>query len=421
MNKKRYNISPMNLRIPPALQHKRFRYLWFGLMVSVAGSQMQVAALHWHVRELTPEPVALGAIGLARFIPVLIFSLMGGAIADRINRRNLVLYSQFGEALIAGLLAYLTFQNMINLSLIYTLTALQAMVMAFGGPARQALIPNLVPAKDLPNAFSLNSIAFNVGTILGPALAGLVIGRFGQGYTYLINAVSFFAVIWALLAMGPVMQDLPKSRTNSLVAIADGIKFIWNNQMIKATMIMDFFATFFASANTLMPIIARDVLQVDVIAYGWLSAAQSIGAVTAGLIISQIREIRKQGPIFLVSVVIFGLATILFGVSTHLALAISALIVIGASDAVSTIIRNTIRQLSTPDEMRGRMTSINQIFFQGGPQLGEMEAGLAAQFFGAPFAIVSGGVGCILAVLFIMRRWPMLRAYDRTESMPTTH
>jgi len=403
----------MSLRIPPALQHKRFRYLWFGLMISIAGSQMQVAALHWHVRELTPEPVALGLIGLSRFIPVLIFSLVGGAIADRINRRNLVLYSQFGEALIAGLLAYMTFQNTISLGAIYTLTALQAMVMAFGGPARQALVPNLVPAQDLPNAFSLNSIAFNVGTILGPALAGLVIAQFGQGYTYLINAVSFLAVIWALIAMGPVQQELPKSRVNGLVSIIEGINFIWKNQMIKATMIIDFFATFFASANTLMPIIARDILQVDVMAYGWLSAGQSIGAVTAGLIISQIREIRRQGPIFMGSVVVFGFATALFGISTNFSLAMIALIVIGAADAVSTIIRNTIRQLSTPDEMRGRMTSINQIFFQGGPQLGELEAGLAAQFFGAPFAIVSGGIGCVLAVMLIGRVWPVLRLYDR--------
>ncbi len=402
----------MSLRIPPALQHKRFRYLWFGLMISIAGSQMQVAALHWHVRELTPEPLALGLIGLARFIPVLIFSLLGGAIADRINRRSLVLYNQFGEALIAGLLAYMTFQNTISLGAIYLLTALQAMVMAFGGPARQALVPNLVPAQDLPNAFSLNSIAFNVGTILGPALAGLVIAQFGQGYTYLINAVSFLAVIWALIAMGPVQQELPKSRVNGLMSIIEGINFIWKNQMIKATMIIDFFATFFASANTLMPIIARDILQVDVMAYGWLSAAQSIGAVTAGLIISQIREIRRQGPIFMGSVVVFGFATALFGISTHFTLAMLALIVIGAADAVSTIIRNTIRQLSTPDEMRGRMTSVNQIFFQGGPQLGEMEAGLAAQFFGAPFAIVSGGIGCVLAVLLIGRIWPVLRLYD---------
>lgn len=404
------------LHIPPALHHKRFAYLWLGLMISIAGSQMQVAALHWHVRELTEEPFALGAIGLARILPILIFSLFGGAVADRVNRRNLVLVSQVGEAIVAALLAYLTFQGQVSLWHIYGLTALQAMVMALGGPARQALVPNLVPAKDLPSAFSLTSIAFNAGTIAGPALAGIVIARYGQGYTYLINAISFLALIGALIAMGPIVQELPKQRTSSLEAIREGIKFIWNHQIIKATMITDFFATFFASANTLMPIIARDVLHVGVEAYGWLSSAGSIGAVTASLIMSQIRDIRRQGPLFLGSVMVFGAATVFFGMAPTFSLAMLALILIGAADAVSTVIRNTIRQLSTPDNMRGRMTSINQIFFQGGPQLGEVEAGLAAQFFGAPFAIVSGGIGCILAALLIMRKWPMLKEYDGPQS-----
>ena len=180
-------------------------------------------------------------------------------------------------------------------------------------------------------------------------------------------------------------------------------------------MILDFVATFFASANTLMPIFARDVLHVDVVAYGWLSAAQSIGAVIAGVIVSQIDQIRRQGPVFLVSVVIFGLATIVFGLSNSFIMAMVVLSFVGAADTVSTIIRNTIRQLQTPDYIRGRMTSINQIFFQGGPQLGEIEAGLVAQLFGAPIAIVSGGVGCIIAVGWIVRRWPQLRMYNGDE------
>ncbi len=406
----------MKLRIPPALYHKRFAYLWFGLMISVSGSQMQVAALHWHVRELTAEPFALGAIGLARIVPILVFSLFGGAIADSLNRRMLVAVTTLGETAVALALMYLTFQNQITLWHIYALTAVQAMVNAFGGPARQALIPSLVPARDLPSAFSLNSIAFNVGTILGPMLAGVVIARYGQGYTYLLNAISFLAILLALAAMGPVQHAAIERRSNNWQAIKDGIQFIWNNQMIKATMFIDFVATFFASANTLMPIIARDVLKVGVEAYGWLSAAQSIGAVGAAVVLSQARNIRRQGPIFLGAVIVFGLATVAFGMSADFSLAMAALIIIGAADSVSTVIRNTIRQLSTPDDMRGRMTSINQMFFMGGPQLGEVEAGLAAQFFGAPFAIISGGIGCILGAAFIMSRWPVLRHYDGPQA-----
>lgn len=164
-----------------------------------------------------------------------------------------------------------------------------------------------------------------------------------------------------------------------------------------------------------MPIFARDILKVGEVEYGWLSAAQSIGAVTAATILSQVATIRKQGPLFLGSVVVFGLATIAFGMSRSLVAALLALILIGAADSVSTIIRNTIRQLQTPDYIRGRMTSVNQIFFMGGPQLGEIEAGVVAQLFGAPFAVVSGGIGCLLAVGWISQRWPLLRRFNGDE------
>jgi MFS family permease len=164
-----------------------------------------------------------------------------------------------------------------------------------------------------------------------------------------------------------------------------------------------------------MPIIAVDVLHVGAVAYGWLSSAQAIGAMAAALVISQIHEIRRQGKVFLVSVIIFGFATIIFGTVRSFLLAMLALIIIGAADTVSTIIRNTIRQLNTPDYIRGRMTSINQIFFQGGPQLGEVEAGVIAQLFGAPIAVITGGIGCILAVILISRHWPQLRKYNGDE------
>jgi MFS family permease len=180
-------------------------------------------------------------------------------------------------------------------------------------------------------------------------------------------------------------------------------------------MILDFFATFFSSANTLMPIYARDILKVGAIEYGWLSSAQAMGAMLAGLVMSQLTVIRRQGQIFLWAVVAFGLATITFGLARSMPLAMLALVAIGASDSVSTIIRNTIRQLQTPDYIRGRMISVNQIFFMGGPQLGEVEAGVVAQIFGAPFAIISGGVGALLAVGWISRRWPQLRRYNGDE------
>jgi MFS family permease len=336
-----------------------------------------------------------------------------------LNRRVMMFITQSVMALTALALALLTISGQITLWHIYLLTAIQAVASAFDGPARQSLVPNLVPAQDLPNAFSLTSIAAQTGAIAGPALSGLVIAYWGQAATYLINAVSYLAVLWALVMMGKVAQQAAPAQRSvvSLPAIREGIQFIRNHPIILSTMIMDFFATFFSSANTLMPIFARDVLHVGAVEYGWLSAAQSIGAMVAALVISQVNEIRRQGPVFLGAVVAFGLATIAFGMARTVAMAMAGLIFIGASDSVSTIIRNTIRQLQTPDYIRGRMTSVNQIFFMGGPQLGEVEAGIAAQLFGAPIAVVTGGIGCIVAVVMIARRWPQIRVYNGDEPM----
>lgn len=407
------------LHIPPALRYPRFRYLWLALIISTAGANMQLWALFWHVRTLTPHPIALGGIGFVRILPVIFFSLIGGVAADRYNRRKIFFLTQCILTFVAGSLAWLTFHGAISLWQIYALTALQATATAFDIPARQSLVPNLVPAKDLPNAFSLSSIAFQVGAIVGPALGGWTIAVWGQSYPYLINAISYGAVLFAIWRIGPVPQQRIQTRRPlwDWQAMREGWLFILSQPLIFASMLLDFFATFFSSANTLMPIVARDVLGVGEIEYGWLSSAQAIGAVLAGLIVSQMGEVRRQGPLFLLSVISFGLATILFGLARVFWLAMIALILVGAADAVSTIIRNTIRQLLTPDHLRGRMVSVNQIFFMGGPQLGEVEAGLVAQLFGAPFAIVSGGIGCLLAVAWVIRRWPLLWSYDRVEQV----
>lgn len=440
------------MQIPPALRNPRYRALWLGMLISFSGSQMQVAALHWHIRSLSadPNPLALGGIGLARILPVILFSFLGGPVADTFNRRRVLFVTQSLMALTASLLAWLTFRERITIAWIYLLTALQAAAVAFDSPARQAMIPNIVAPRDLPNAFSLSSIAMNTGSILGPMLAGVVIATLGQGYTYLFNAISFLAVIAALFVIGPVSQDASRAPGVNWQAALAGFRFIFSRPIIFSTMLLDFVATFFVSANTMMPIVARDLLQVGEIGYGWLSSAQAIGAVLAGAVISQLPMLRRQGPTLLSAVFLFGLAAIPFGlahrfgveplpgltsalawltnwfgngmpphlvISPGFLIAFLSLAVMGAADAVSTIIRNTIRQLNTPDHLRGRMTAVNQIFFQGGPQLGEVEAGLVAQLFGVPFAIVSGGLACILATILIAFRWPILRTYRGTEPL----
>lgn len=407
------------IHVPSSLKNRRFFYLWLGQLLSIAGTQMQIWALFWHIRTLTDQPIALGGVGLARILPIIIFSLISGVIADSFDRRKILFITQFVAGFLALGLGLLTQFGQVTIWLIYAFTALQAIAIAFDGPARQALVPNLVPAKDLPNAFSMTSIAWQTGAIIGPALTGFVIAFGGQQAVYYINAISYLAVIFALILIGPV----PQTKTDRIAGVSwnsikEGINFIVNKPIMLSTMLLDFVATFFASANTLMPIIARDVLHVGVVEYGWLSASPSVGAVLAALVVSQLPEIRRQGQIFLGSVVVFGVATVIFGVSRSLVLAWFALAVTGAADSVSTIIRNTIRQLQTPDHIRGRMTSVNQIFFQGGPQLGEVEAGVVAQLFGAPFAIISGGIGCIVGMWLIIRKWPLLLTYNGDEHIP---
>ncbi len=377
---------------------------------------MQIWALFWHVNQLNKNPMALGGIGFARILPVIIFSLIGGALADSVDRRKVMFMTQSIAAFLALALGLLTQFGNITIWHIYFITAIQAITVAFDGPSRQALIPNLLPNKDLPNAFSMTFTASQVGSVLGPALSGFVIAYLGQQAVYYFNAISFTAVFVALFLIGRVPQSFAeKSAGISVEAVREGIHFIFNKPIILSTMVLDFVATFFASANTLMPIIAKDVLRVGVVEYGYLSAAPAVGAVLAALTISQIKVLRKQGILFLSAVVVFGFATIVFGAATSFIIAWIAIATTGAADGISTIIRNTFRQLQTPDHIRGRMTSVNQIFFQGGPQLGEIEAGFVAQLFGAPFAVITGGIGCIIGTFLIIWKWPHLMKYNGDE------
>ena len=413
-------------RMPPALKHRRFALLWAGYLISFAGSQMQVWAIFWHLRVLSSDPIVVSGIGIAKFLPILIFALVGGLVADTFNRRTIALITQTIMVLIAVTLGLLTAYEHIQLWQIYVLVAIQATAMSFDSPARQSLVPNLVPREDLASAFGLQSIAGDIGAVVGPALTGLVIATLGLQWTYWINAISFLAVLAALFMMGPVdqarsldprKQQQPLFKKLNFSEIPVGIRFILKQPIILSSMLLDFFATFFSSANTLLPFVARDVLNVGAIGYGWLSAAQSIGSVGVAFFLAQTPHIRKQGKLLLLGVGIFGGATILFGFSKTFTLAMLALILMGAGDAVSTVLRNTIRQLQTPDELRGRMISINQIFFSGGPQLGEVEAGIVASVVNTPFAIISGGIGCVIAVIYVAFHFPTLRNYNGDEQM----
>jgi MFS family permease len=406
--------------MPPAFRSRPFTLYWAGQLISIAGSQMQLWALYWHLRKLSDQPMVISGIGLARFLPIILLSLLAGVAADRFDRRKLTILTQVALGLVALVLGVSTSMGWVTLWMLFLLVAIQSIAVAFDTPARQALIPSLVPREDLPSAYSVTSIAHKVGGITGPAIAGLVIAYWGLQWAYWINAISYLAVIAALIAMGnvnPVLESKPLELRGAWKDIRAGIDFIRNSPVILSAMILDFFGSFFSSANTLLPFVAMDILHVGPIQYGWLSASQSIGTMLVGLYLSQRARLGRQGMLISLSVAGFGLATVLFGLSTSFWLTMLALILVGAFDGLSSIIRNTVRQLLTPDEMRGRMMSITQIFFKGGPQLGEMESGFLAQLIGVPLSIISGGVGCLAATWLVVKRFPELWKYNGSEAV----
>jgi MFS family permease len=408
-------ISP---EVPPpasrfsALEHRDFRLYWAGQFVSTAGTQMQLAAVAWQVYLLSHSALALGMLGLVRIGPIIVFSLGGGVFADALDRRRLMLVTQSLLLSVSVALAVTTATHSIALWMVYLLAGGAAAANAFDSPARQALVPSLVPSQKLANAISLNTTMFQVATVLGPSIAGLVIATRGLPSVYEIDAISFLVVLAVLLVIRPraLAGRAPRISWHSAL---EGLAFVRRSPILLWTTLLDFVATFFGSATALLPIFARDILHVGSQGYGLLYAAPSLGAVVAGIILStRARSIHRQGLIILASVAAYGAFTIAFGSSRVFLISLLALAGVGASDTVSMILRQTIRQMVTPDELRGRMTSVSMVFFMGGPQLGEAEAGLVARGFGAPASVISGGVAAIAAVALIAYGASKLRNYQ---------
>lgn len=384
----------------------------------MCGSMMQTAAILWHVSLLVPaehRSLALGLVGFVRLVPIVSLSLVSGVVADALDRRRLMLATQSSLALVAAALAVLTFRGLDAVWPIYVLAALSSAAGSFDVPARQALVPNLVPREHLPNAISLNTIMFQTASVVGPSLGGVVIAGLGVGWVYAANALSFAVVIGSLLLMRDVVaRERREAGEISLRAAADGLRFTFASPLIRSTMLLDFLATFFASATALLPIFAQEILGVGARGYGWLYAAPSVGAVVASLaLVRLVDRIEYRGRVLLWAVAGYGLATVLFGVSREFWLTFLCLALSGATDTVSMVIRNVIRQLETPDHLRGRVGSVGMLFFMGGPQLGELEAGVVAHWLGAPGSVVTGGLGSLMTTAWIAAATPALRRYRR--------
>jgi MFS family permease len=386
---------------------------------------MQAAAILWHVSLLVPDnrrALALGLVGIARVGPVIVFSMISGVAADALNRRTVMLVTQSTMTVLAALLALATFHGLTSVWPIYALSAAASAAGSFDLPARQALVPTLVSREHLPNAISLNTIATQTASVVGPALGGLLIAHVDVAWVYVCNSLSFLFVIAALILMKGqgrthIEGTAERDRGNFTVAAAlDGLRFVFSQPLIRSTMLLDFFATFFSSATALLPIYAQDILHVGARGYGWLYAAPAAGAVlTSAVMVRAVDAITNRGRVLIGAIAVYGLATVVFGVSTSFWVTFTCLALTGAADTVSMVFRNLIRQLETPDYLRGRMMGVNMVFFMGGPQLGEAEAGLVGNWLGPVFSVVSGGVGCLIATAWVAIRTPELRHYRSTE------
>ena len=397
-----------------ALRSRDFRLLLGGQLVSLTGSQMQQVAVVWQLYLLTGSPLSLGLLGAFRVTPILLLALGGGVAADALDRRKLMLCSQCGMALASVGLFAATRSHAVTPGVIYGLSALAGVASAFDLPARQSLVPRLVPPELLPNALSLYTTVYEIAAIAGPALGGALLAWKGVLPIYAIDVISFLATIGALLAMSHTAPSRGLAGLNA-GAIVEGLRFLKGTPLILTTMLLDFVATFLAGSLLLLPIFADQLLHVGPGGLGILYAAQPAGAAVAGVLLSWLPTLRRQGRAVIVSVAVYGAAIAVFGVSRWFLLSLLALAVSGAADTVSAVMRQTLRHTLTPDELRGRMTSVNMMFFIGGPQLGEVEAGVVAKLLGVRVSVWSGGALCVLAAMAAAALVPSLRSYEHGD------
>jgi MFS family permease len=386
------------------LQDTRFRlYLSYRLLVTLA-IQMQSVAVAWQIYEQTQSPLHLGYVGLAIFIPNLLLALPGGKAADRYPRRHLMLGS-IGVLLLASLhLLASTSLGSDSTPVIYTTLVMIGMARAFGNPASSAYLPQLVGPERLSQAVAVNSTIFQLGTIGGPALAGLLFSWSSGNVAYLYGlCCAFFLIALIALARLPVFPA-PHLDERRQLELLGGLRFIWQQKLILGAISLDLFAVLLGGAVALLPIFARDILHVGAEGLGYMRSAPAVGAALMAAYLS-FRPLRRHvGRSMLIAVALFGLFTIGFGLSRNFALSLFCLVMLGATDMISVVVRQTLIQIHTPETMRGRVSAVNMVFIGASNELGEFESGLTASWWGAVPAVVVGGIG----TCFVVATWALL-------------
>ncbi|HEY8447397.1 MAG TPA: MFS transporter [Thermomicrobiales bacterium] len=392
------------------LRHRDFRLLWQAEFASSFGTQMQRVAIAWLVYDLTGDALRLGVLGLLQFTAVAIVGLFGGVLADRRDRRKLLIGSQVSLAGTSGLLALLAATDRSSLAAIYAITLLASGLAAIGGPARQAFIPSLVPRSEIAGAMSLQILAMQVATVTGPVVSGWLISRFSVSPIFALDSLTFLGVASAAFAIRarPVAV---RAEVSAWRAMVEGFSFLRTSRVLVGVMVADFAATFFGTANVLMPIFATEILDVGPRGLGFLYASTATGAVIGSLVMSVATPPRQPGRAVLMAIAAYGLSVMAFGLSETFWLSLLLLAMAGASDSVSMALRLTIRNLVTPDHLRGRVAATHSMLASGGPQLGEFEAGIAASLIGVGPSVAIGGLGTLLVALLVSVLMPEVRKY----------
>lgn len=370
-------------------------------------------AVGWQIYELTHRPLDLGLVGLAQFLPGICLFLIAGHTADRIPRLRILQICSVAFSLCSTLLLILTLHGLSSPLPIYGVLLLNGTVRAFNAPASQAFVPLLVPAEDFPNAVAWSSSVFQTATIAGPMVGGLIYGLTGKPvFVYICAAVSYFVgfVLLSRIRLQPVER---RPSAASIRVLLEGLQFIGRNKLILGAISLDLFAVLLGGAVALLPVYAHEMLSVGATGLGILRSAPGVGALLMGIVIAHRPLQRRAGLTMLWCVFGFGVFTIVFGLSRNVVLSLAMLFLIGASDTVSVIVRHTLIQLSTPDEMRGRVSAVNTVFIGASNEVGQFESGITAQWFGAVPAVVMGGVGTIGIVVIWAILFPRLRKLNR--------
>lgn len=410
---------------PPAtirelLKRRDFMLFWTARVASTLGVQIQSVALGWQMYAVARETMSVaqsafyvGMIGLAAFIPVFLLALPAGEAADRYERKKILLICYAGEITTAVILAAAAIFHFASIPLLLALSALFGASRAFMGPASTALGPMLVPRSLLPRAIAWNSLAWQGGSIIGPALGGLLVG-ISAGVSYSVTVVLYLVAVGCIgliaLSTQPVVN--PGSRWELM---KEGLAYTWSNKIVFGAISLDLFAVLLGGATALLPVFARDVLHVGPEGFGLLRAGPAIGATLVAFVLASYPIRRHAGLIMFAGVAVFGAATIVFGLSKSLPLSVGALAVLGGADMLSVYVRQTLVQIVTPDQMRGRVAAVSSLFIGASNELGEFESGVVARFLGPVGAAIFGGVGALIVTGLWAKLFPALRKADRLE------